>query len=100
MNQFFNQDLRVKGGVNYSSAMFRFNASPREYSKRLGEMLIEKMGLSESIKLYDSETFLIIAIDDIPKVIKDYQFVESKRQQGVYSYEEWLKNIIETSLES
>lgn len=100
MNQFYNQDLRVQGGNSFSSAMFRFSASPREYSRRLGEMLIEKMGVSESIKLYDSDTYLIIAVNDNPMIIKDYYFVESKRQEGVYSYEDWLRNKIVDLLNS
>ena len=100
MNQFYNPDLRVRGGNGFSSAMFRFSASPREYSRRLGEMLIEKMGYSESVKIYDTEAYFIISIHDAPKIIKDYYFVESKRQEGVYSYEDWLKKIIENHINS
>lgn len=98
MNQFYNQDLRVKGGTNFSSAMFRFNASPREYSQRLGEILIERMMLSESVRIHSTETFLIITVNDIPVIVKDYYFVESKRQESVYAYEEWLKKIIIDSI--
>ena len=94
MSHYYKQELRVKGGPNFVGAMFRFSASPREYSRRLGQNRINKMALSESVKIYDSEEYFIISIHDEPKIIKDYYFVESKRQEAVYAFENWLEQTV------
>lgn len=94
MKPIYDQSLRVQGGTSFASAMFRYTASPQDYSRRLGEMLINKLGVSESVKIYDTETFFIIAVNDAPKILKDYYFIESKRQEGVNAYEKWLEGFI------
>lgn len=57
-------------------------------------MLLEKMGASGTLKLLDTETFIMVTKDGKPKITRDYSYVELKRQEGVYTFEEWLENEI------
>lgn len=94
MSTDYDQSLRARGGTGFASAMFRVNAHPREYSKRLGDALIAKMNVSKSVRIMDTEEFFILTINDQPMILKDYDFVELKRQETVFAYEEWLEKII------
>jgi N-acetylmuramoyl-L-alanine amidase len=94
MSTEFDQSLRVRGGNGFASAMFRVNAHSRQYSKRLGDALIAKMGVSESIRIMDNEEFFILTINDQPMILKDYGFVELKRQEALFAFEEWLEKTI------
>ncbi len=94
MSTDYDQSLRVRGGTGFASSMFRVNAHPRQYSKRLGDALIAKMNVSESVKVMCTEEIFILTINDQPMIIKDYDFVEKKRQEAVFAYEEWLEKAI------
>lgn len=91
MYENYNKDLRVRGGEGFSSAMFRFTAHPRKYCSSLGYSRLKKLGLNEVFKIFCTESFFIIAKEGKPMIIKDYYFVESKRQEGVYAFEDWLE---------
>lgn len=94
MSEFYDQSLRVRGGRGYASAIFRINASPREYSKRLGKMLFERMGDTHSFDILNTDAFFLIIRDDKPIIARDYSFVELKRQEGAYAFEGWLEKVI------
>lgn len=98
MSHIYDQSLRVQGGTGLASAMFRFSAEPKVYAKRLGDSLIDKMGVSESIRIFVTDDFMMITKDDRPILLKDWYFVEAKRQTGVYAYEEWLGDVIKGTL--
>ncbi len=94
MSEFYNQSLRVRGGTGFADAIFRVNASPGEYSKRLGKNLFERLGVKEYFDLFNTDTFFLITKDDKPIIVKSYHFVELKRQEGVHAFEEWLEKEI------
>ncbi len=94
MSTDYDQSLRARGGNGFASTMFRVNAHPRQYSKKLGDTLISKMNVSESVRIMDSEDFFILTINDQPMILKDYDFVEQKRREAVFAYEEWLEQVV------
>ncbi len=94
MSTDYDQSLRARGGNGFASAMFRVNAHPRQYSKRLGDALIAKMNVSEAVRILDTEEFFILTVNDQPMILKDYEFVELKRQEAIIAFEEWLEKSI------
>lgn len=69
MSTDYDQSLRVRVGTGLASAMFRVNAHPRQYSKRLGDTLIAKLNVSESVRIMDTEEFTIVTKINQPAVV-------------------------------
>lgn len=95
----YDQSLRARGGINWGDAMFRANVDPQRYSKTIGEKIINKKGLSDYFEFINSDSFFIISFNSKPMIIKDYDFVELKRREGLHSYEEWLENMLDGLVE-
>lgn len=94
MSKEYDGKFRVRGGVGYASAMFRVGAHPGTYSRSLGEDVIQKMNLSQSVKIADLEEYFILTIEDRPMILKSYDFVEEKRCEDVFAFEKWLESTI------
>jgi hypothetical protein len=88
-------NLRVRGGYGYASAMFRLHSTCKDYSRDLALPIIEKYNTDKNeFEFFSAEDFFIITLNGIPIIIKDYYFVEEKRQTAMKAYEEWVENLL------
>lgn len=97
-DEYYDRVKRVSGGKSFSDAMWRFNASPREYARGLGKRITDKLGISKSVKVYGSDEFFMIVKDEKPLIAKEINFVEQKRKEGAYAFETWLEAEIKALL--
>lgn len=89
------KEKRIRGGSSYADAMYRFGASPEHYARRMTERIIEKeWGIESPFRYFGSEGFFIISENDVPVIIKDYEFVEIHRCTAVHSFENWVQELV------
>lgn len=85
---------RVSGGNSWAGAMFRKTADPRLYAKKMIENVIREHDLVDhQIECFFNESYFIITRQEKLLIIKGYAFVEKHRQQGVHSFEDWLREL-------
>lgn len=86
---------RVNGGSSWADAVFRKQANPRSYAKKMIENVIRRNDLiDQQIECFFAESYFIITKGAKPFIIKGYAFVEHHRQQDVHSFEDWLKKVL------
>ncbi len=96
----YNKDKRIQGGSSFADAVFRFNASPEDYAKRMFHRVIEKeWGDASLFRFYTAESYFIITKDEKPMIINDYEFVEKKRCEDVHGFEKWVYEMIKKTEE-
>lgn len=64
------------------------------YTKKMIENVIREHDLiDEQIECFFNESYFIITRQEKLLIIKGYAFVEQQRQQGVHSFEKWLREL-------
>jgi len=53
------------------------------------------MEKKKQFSFYSTKRFFIITKEGVPLIIQDYDFVELKRQEGTYAYDQWVEDIVE-----
>ncbi|MBN2286328.1 MAG: hypothetical protein JXQ26_00855 [Tissierellales bacterium] len=95
MSKEYDSSLRAQGGNGYIDAMFRYGVHPRQYAERIFIRVVEKMEKEKQFSFYSTKRFFIITKEGVPLIIQDYDFVELKRQEGTYAYDQWVEDIVE-----
>jgi len=85
---------RQAGGTGFADSIFRTSASSRDYAEGLFKRTVKKIRSDVCFEIFTTKKFFIISADGKPLVIKDFGYVEEKRCQGVFAFEEWLEKVL------
>lgn len=86
---------RVSGGSSWADAIFRKQADPKSYARKMIEKVIREHDLTDhQIECFFEDSYFIITKKDKLLIIKGYAFVEQNRQQGVHAFEDWLRGLL------